>query len=138
MRRACPTRRPTAAATRSAYAVLPHAGTWQDAGVVGEAAGFNARVRWASEVAAGAWVTVDGGLVLQTVKRAEDGDGLVLRLYEPHGGRGTATVRPARPVAGARRANLLEEPAKEAVVRDGAIAVPFRPWEIVTLRVDAR
>ncbi len=121
-----------------AYAVLPHAGTWQDAGVVGEAAGFNARVRWAAAAAAGAWVTVDGGLVLQTVKRAEDGDGLVLRLYEPHGGRGTATVSFARPVAGARRANLLEEPEAGAVVRDGAIAVPFRPWEIVTLRVDAR
>jgi hypothetical protein len=41
-------------------------------------------------------------------------------------------------VAGARRANLLEEPETGDVVRDGAIAVPFRPWEIVTLRVDAR
>jgi alpha-mannosidase len=90
-----------------AYAVLPHAGTWQDAGVVGEAAAFNARVRWTSGPQPGAWITVDGGLVLQTVKRAEDGDGLVLRLYEPHGGRGTATVALDHPVRSAVRADLL-------------------------------
>ncbi|MET0770836.1 MAG: glycoside hydrolase family 38 C-terminal domain-containing protein, partial [Solirubrobacteraceae bacterium] len=120
-----------------AYAVLPHEGTWQDAGVVGEAAAFNARVRWASGLVPGDWVTVGGGLVLQTVKRAEDGSGLVLRLYEPHGGRGTATVALDRPVRSALRANLLEEATGEAELRDGAIAVPFRPWEIVTLRVDA-
>ena len=84
----------------------------------------------------GAWVTVEGGLVLQTVKRAEDGDGLVLRLYEPHGGRGTATVALDRPARSALRADLLEEATGAAEVRDGAIVVPFRPWEIVTLRVD--
>jgi len=42
-----------------------------------------------------------------------------------------------RPVRSALRANLLEEATGEAELRDGAIAVPFRPWEIVTLRVDA-
>jgi alpha-mannosidase len=121
-----------------AYAVLPHAGTWQDAGVVGEAAAFNARVRWTSGPQPGAWITVDGGLVLQTVKRAEDGDGLVLRLYEPHGGRGTATVALDRPVRSAVRADLLEAATGAAEVRDGAVEVPFRPWEIVTLRVGGR
>ncbi len=122
-----------------AYAVMPHAGGWEDAAVVAEAAAFNSRVRWASgAVPAGPWVSVEDapGLVLDTVKRAEDGDALVLRLYEAHGGRGTARVRlPRRPVASAARASLLEEPLADALVEDGAVVVPFRPWEIVTLVV---
>ncbi len=120
-----------------AYAVMPHTGSWQDAGVVGAAAAFNARIRWAAAPPPGAWAAVEGadGLVLDSVKRAEDGDGLVLRLYEAHGGRGTAQVRVARPVAAATRATLLEERIGPLEVRDGAVVVPFRPWEIVTVRV---
>jgi alpha-mannosidase len=121
-----------------AYAVLPHAGTWQDAGVVAEAAAFNGRLHWGAAGAPGAWVSADGGLALEAVKRAEAGDGLVLRLYEPHGGRGTARIRLARPVTSAARANLLEDPLEEAEVRDGAIVVAFRPWEVVTLLVTPR
>ena len=50
------TPRPTWASTRFAYALLPHAGGWQDAGVVAEARAFNAPLRWAGAVAAGgAW-----------------------------------------------------------------------------------
>ena len=70
------------------------------------------------------------------MKRAEDGDGLVLRLYEPHGGRGTATLRLGAAGRGGAPPDLLEEATGAAEVRDGAIVVPFRPWEIVTLRVD--
>jgi Glycosyl hydrolases family 38 C-terminal beta sandwich domain len=46
-----------------------------------------------------------------------------------------ARVRLARPIASAARANLLEEPLEAAPVDDGAVVVPFRPWEIVTLVV---
>ena len=121
-----------------AYAVMPHAGGWQHAGVVAEAAAFNSRVRWAGAgVPPGPWAWVEDapGLVLDGIKRAEDGDALVLRLYEAHGGRGEARVRLARPVASAARANLLEEPIEDAPVEDGAVVVGFRPWEIVTLVV---
>ena len=77
--------------------------------------------------------SVDGGLVLDTVKLAEDFDTLVLRLYEAWCGRGTAHVRPGLPFERALRASLLEEPLEAAPAADGAIAVAFRPFEIVTL-----
>ena len=120
-----------------AYAVLPHAGTWQDAGVVGEATAFNGRIRWAAAGSRpGPWVLAEGGLELQTVKRAEDGDGLVLRLYEPHGGRGVAYVRVAAGFASAD-ARRPARGARSGTSRRAAtwLVVPFRPWEIVTLRV---
>jgi alpha-mannosidase len=59
----------------------------------------------------------------------------VLRLYEPHGARGLATVRLARPFASARLANLLEDDGDPLELDGGAIRVPFRPHELVSLKV---
>jgi alpha-mannosidase len=116
-----------------AYAILPHGGGWQDGGVVAEAAAFNAPLRWGAGLPAGSWAQADGGLGLDTVKLAEDDDAVVLRLYEPHGGRGHAFVRLRPPVAEAWRANLLEEPSERLTVRDGVVELSYRPWEIVTV-----
>jgi alpha-mannosidase len=115
-----------------AYALLPHAGTWQDAGVVEQASAFNSPVRWGS-LPPGSLASARGGLVLDTVKRAEDSDALVLRLYEPHGGRGVARVRV--PGTAAHRANLLEQPGEVLTIEDGEVLVPFKPFEIITLTV---
>jgi alpha-mannosidase len=114
-----------------AYAVMPHAGSWQDAGVVAEARTFSEPVVPAR--GSGSLASAGGGLVLDTIKRAEDSDALVLRLYEPHGGRGTARVRLAQPVTEVRRANLLEEPGERLDVRDGAVEIPYRPFEVITI-----
>ncbi len=83
-----------------AYAVMPHAGGWREAGVVGEAARFETPLRWAPGAAEPrSFLSVDDpNLVLDTVKRAEDSDALVVRLYEAHGARGTARLRDRRAV----------------------------------------
>jgi alpha-mannosidase len=118
-----------------AYALLPHAGGWREANVLAQATLFNAplrRTEWSFE---GSFAAVDGGLVLDTIKRAEDSDAVVLRLYEPYGGRGVAHVRLAHGFGRAVRTNLLEDEREELAVDDGAIVVPFRPHEIVTVKV---
>jgi alpha-mannosidase len=121
-----------------AYAIRPHAGDWQDGGVVREARAFSAPLRWDNAAPAGPWAEVldAPGLVLDTIKLAEDGDALVLRLYEAHGARGRARVRLGVPFATARRSNLLEDDLGPVEVDDGDIIINYRPWEIVTLLVD--
>jgi alpha-mannosidase len=64
-----------------------------------------------------------------------DSDALVLRLYEAHGGRGTARLRVGIPFASARLANGLEEPADPLALEDGAIVLPYRPRELLTVLV---
>jgi alpha-mannosidase len=123
---------------RIAYAVLPHSGGWQDGGVVAEARRFNAPLRWAPgplRHAAPLATVEDANLVLDAVKRAEDSDALVLRLYEAHGARGTARIRLGVPFAGARLANLLEDPGAQLAIEGGAIVVPYRPFQILTVLV---
>ena len=121
-----------------AYAVMPHVGGWREAGVVAEAARFETPLRWAPGWAAprSFFEVDDPNLVLDTVKRAEDSDALVLRLYEAHGARGVARMRIGVPFAGARTCNLLEDPA-EPVSRSGStLEIPYRPHEIVSLLLD--
>jgi alpha-mannosidase len=120
-----------------AYALLPHAGGWREAGVVREALRMSHPLRWATGAEGPRCLARvdDPNLVLDTVKRAEDGPALVVRLFEAHGARGTARVTLDPPAAAARRANLLEDPGAPLEVQDGAIVVPYRPHEIVTVLV---
>jgi alpha-mannosidase len=117
-----------------AYAVMPHSGGWREAGVVAEAARFESPIRWAPASEERSFFAVeDPNLVLDTVKRAEDSDALVLRLYECHGARGTARLRVGIPFTAARRCNLLEDPGAELPVSGGEIELAYRPHEIISV-----
>jgi alpha-mannosidase len=120
-----------------AYAVLPHAGGWREAGVVAESARFETPLRWVAGTAAPhSWFAVDDpNLVLDTVKRAEDSDALVLRLYEAHGARGVARIRVGLPFSGAEACNLLEDARAALPVQDGAIELDYTPHQIITVLV---
>jgi alpha-mannosidase len=120
-----------------AYAVMPHAGGWRDAGVVGEAARFETPLRWATGAAEprSLFSVDDSNLVLDTVKRAEDSDALVVRLYEAHGARGTARLRVGLPFSDAVACNLLEDPGEPLEVDGDEIVLPYRPHEIVSVLV---
>ena len=124
---------------RFTYSLFPHAGDWTEAGVVEEAFALNSPLVAAPGAASPAeWGLVDlEGLpvALGSLKRAEDGAALILRLYEPRGARGECVLRFAAPVGSAERTNLLEEPEGEVEVRDGAVRLGLRPFEVVTLRV---
>ena len=119
-----------------AYALMPHGGGWREAGLVAEGARFNAPLRWTGDAAFGPLAAVDDtNLVLDTIKRAEDSDDVVLRLYEAHGGRGVARVGLGRPFEEARLANALEDDGERLEVEGDEIVVPYRPHQVLTVKV---
>ena len=76
------------------------------------------------------------GLVINTVKPADDGRGVIVRLYEAHGARGPATLRFAYPVATAETCDLLEARLGDAdLAGPCAVRLHVRPFELTTLRV---
>ena len=82
------------------------------------------------------WLSVDDpNLVLDTVKRAEDSDALLLRLYEAHGARGRARLRVGWPVAEAVSCNLLEDVGEPLPLAGGVIELGYRPHQIISLLV---
>jgi alpha-mannosidase len=120
-----------------AYALFPHAGGWRDGGVVAEGMRFNAPLRWTHDAPAVPFARVDDpNLVLDTIKRGERSDALVLRLYEAHGGRGIARVQLATPATSARLANALEEETGEVELENGMLVLPYRPHEVLTVLLE--
>ena len=78
------------------------------------------------------------GVVVDAVKKAEDSDNMVVRLYEALGQRGPVRLTCAKAVADVRRANLLERPeSKVELASDGSIPLSVQPFEIVTLLLRA-
>ena len=74
-------------------------------------------------------------VVIETVKQAEDGNGLIVRLYESQRKRGQVQVRFGRAVDSAWITNLLEENESTLGVEDASIQLNLKPYQIVTLRV---
>ena len=122
------------------YALLPHAGSFQQADVIGEAARFNVpmllRGTAASPVETSFFSIDSQAAVLDTVKKAEDSDALILRLYEAYGGRGPVKVSSPLPVRAVCRCNLLEEEEIHLKWEDGGVRLEMTPFQIVTLKLD--
>ena len=71
-----------------------------------------------------------------TLKQAEDGDGIIVRLIETEGQAVTATIAlPLVKVKKALRTNLAEENQDELASTPHQITVPIRPFQTVTIRV---
>jgi len=118
-----------------AYAFLPHAGGVAAGGVAEAAYLFNSPlVTLAGGGTAVPPLTLsDGGMLVDCVKPAEDGDGIVVRLYEPYGTSGSLTVALPRP-ARVAELNAIEEECAALGVRD-RWEIAYRPFEIRTYRL---
>jgi alpha-mannosidase len=125
------------------YALLPHAGTWQDAGVYRAGLDFNnPLLSRPASVHAGKlpprWglTEISGGhVVLSALKPSRDGD-VAVRVYEA-AGQPAHSVRMhfAVPLALVREANLIEDPSGEIAVHGNAFSFDLRPYEIKTFRL---
>jgi alpha-mannosidase len=129
-----------------AYAVMPHRGGWREGGVVSEAAAFNQPLLWVNRVESDAGqsvFTVVGNLVLDTIKPAEEEEGVIVRLYDPFGQRGSAILKTKLPFATACKSNILEDDLglvdlfTEDCGENGkwtCVTIDYQPSEIVCLR----
>ena len=73
--------------------------------------------------------------VVQTLKPAQDRRGLILRVYEPHGGRGKVRVELGFDVRQVRQCNHVEEDGPAVKVDRGAFEFEISPFQIRTFRV---
>jgi mannosylglycerate hydrolase len=124
------------------YAVIPHVGSWQS--VLDEAHAFHAPMRALSTgshsgalMESDAFVTVEpSSLVVSAIKQAEDGQDLIVRLWNTSPARCEGEIQLWMPVARASRCNLDEsEVAPLDVVRGRDVQFSARGNEVVTLRI---
>jgi alpha-mannosidase len=74
-------------------------------------------------------------VIIETVKQAEDGQGLIVRLYESQRQRGPVTLTAGFALKAAWRTNLLEDNQDSISIRGSSLSLNLRPFEIVTLRL---
>lgn len=74
-------------------------------------------------------------VIIETVKAAEDGRGLIVRLYECDRTRGPVGLLCGFPVAAAWETNLLEEDGVAMPVEGDTVRLSVRPFQILTVRI---
>ncbi len=123
------------------YALLPHTGIPQEAGVIEEGYRFNDPLQifptGRDPVEKSFFQVSSPALILDTVKKAEDSDDVIVRLYEARGSHGEAQLSSPLPIQSAARCNLLEdeEPDGETEWKGGSLSLKFRPFQIITLKL---
>ena len=127
---------------RFTYSLLPHSDAW-GVETMREAYALNDPLLvWAGSGHAGdgaslpPFVATDSAnIVIETVKRAEDGRGIIVRFYESQRRRGLVTLTAAFPLAGVYHTNLLEETQSDLMPEGNQVTLMVKPFEIVTLRL---
>ena len=127
------------------YALYPHAGTWKDA--------LTVRHGWEYDYPLTAVVTTahagdlpaehsfasvtPENVVLTAVKKAEDENGLIFRVYEWAGKDATAEFHVPAGATSATVTNLMETAEGSPLpVTGDVVQAPIHPYEILTIRVD--
>ena len=80
-------------------------------------------------------VAASPGTIVETVKGAEDGRGMLIRAYECNRQRGPITLDLGFPVEVAYLTNLLEEDQRALDVEGQTVHLKVRPFQILNVRV---
>lgn len=126
------------------YSLYPHTGDWRAAGTARKGHELNnkAFVFGVSEAEAASgsgksFATVDNeNVILDTLKPAEDGNGLVMRFYECNGNRGSASVKLAFAPSAVAETDLLEKSIGKVTPSGDTFTFEFTPYEIKTFRIN--
>ena len=78
----------------------------------------------------------EDGVILETMKVAEDGSGIMLRFYEHRGQEKIMTLQWRYPFYKVQKCNVLEELIEELPLDgDNTFCLKIKPYEIVTLKI---
>jgi alpha-mannosidase len=128
---------------RFAYSLLPHAGDWkimtsEEAYMLNDPliVARNPNARAVTNPPTRSFIHAEqSNIVIETVKQAEDGNGVIVRLYENQRQRGDIILRTTFNIGAAWVANLLEENQTELSPRGNQVSLFVKPYQIVTLRL---
>ncbi len=125
------------------YSLIPHNGSLYDAGIIKESYKLNQSAE-AIPIAAKigclpeqfSLVSTDTErVVIETVKRAESDDSMVVRMYESFGGKCTATITVPEVFHSACLCDLMENEQTPLEIKDGKVTLEFGAFEITTIKL---
>lgn len=128
------------------YALYPHKGGRVEAKVNEQAYALNMPL---SVVKVGSEGQVESGIstqlikfdnggsaVIESIKAAEDGKGIIVRVYESAGADCSFTLTPAFRFQRASVVNLIENEVTECAVSAGVISAELKPYQILSIKIN--
>lgn len=124
------------------YSLFPHRGDFRSAGTIQEAYALNQPLLAAENVHGDGSLPGEFSLVscdcenvmVETVKKAEADNGMIVRMYEAFGGHCSAKIRVATGFSKAVLCDLMEQPLKELPFEENTVNLSLGNFEIVTLK----
>lgn len=122
------------------YALYPHKEMWSAAGTVQEAYKLNQPAYAAAgelKNSGKSFISTDkDNIIIETVKPAENGDGMIVRLYDCENSLTKATLTFAEGMLeSVEECNLMEEKEADIEACGNSFTVSVKPYEIKTYRV---
>ena len=125
------------------YSYYPHAGTWQTGRTVEEAFKLNFALKGIPVSAksgtlpeSNSYINCDNDdIVIDAVKQAQDGNGIIVRVYQSRRVRGERTLTINLPFTKVYETNLMEVDEKEIEFKDNKITFNVTPFEVKTFRL---
>ncbi|MDO5408640.1 MAG: glycoside hydrolase family 38 C-terminal domain-containing protein [Eubacteriales bacterium] len=126
------------------YSIYPHPGRWQEARTVEMAYDLNSPLVCAvldersPEPGRDTWSLVEidqSNCFLEMMKKAEDGEGYILRIYENHNTRTRMQVHLGFRAASVEECDLLERPVRPVAEHTDTWEDVVKPYEIKTYRL---
>ena len=129
------------------YSLYPHVGNWNEE-TQREAYLLNDPIicyqssvnsKQSSVTRLSSLVTCDApNVIIETIKQAEDGNGVIVRLYESQRKRGRVKVKVGTEIESAWETNLLEENQSQLQIESNQVILNLRPYQIMTLRLKVK
>lgn len=113
------------------YALYPHTGTLMQSDVLQKSYEFNQPLWVGAEIPQLVAVS-NPDIVIESVKKAEDDNAIIIRMYESKGGCCETAVRFGKQVRSAQIVDMMEENGKPADLD----AIRLHGFEIVTLKIE--
>lgn len=113
------------------YALYPHKGNIVTSDVIHKSYEFNQPVYTGGEIEQ-LFTVSNPDIIVESVKKAEDSDAVIIRMYESKGGETETAVCFNKPVESVHIVDLMEEIEEEVNLG----TVKFHKFEIITLKVE--
>ena len=125
------------------YSIYPHQGGWREAGTVKQAYQINNPLTYSWKENEGGTLAPEYSLVssdqdnavIEVVKKAEDSDAVIVRLYECYNRRTPVTLIFGKELISVVECNMMEEGADPVEFTGNQATFEMKPYEIKTLKV---
>ena len=122
------------------YSLVPHAGTWQEAGISELSYALNnpPAVVYSSADTDSDKPFIDikrDGIVLDAFKKAQNADGYILRVFEAYSSRGKCSIEFSDSIESVIECNLMEKNIETVSHSDKSFVFNIKPNEVKTFRI---